>query len=191
MPLTQLQPPNKVDRAAISVMELNGMHQRIEEQQKKTDNSEMLGTARARLEEELWQLKLEIQSLSDQLLETKRLLEYACNQRESCRGQVEILKKELTEVTIVAETKTRERITLVDERECLARELENAEIDIGKQRTRLKTEQTSKKVIQRRLEVINAQSSFSRSPNFYELLFLPQGATTSTIQKPFKMLAIP
>ena len=38
------------------------------------------------------------------------------------------------------------------ERECLARELENAEIDIRKLRTRVRTEQTSKKVIQRRLE---------------------------------------
>ena len=93
MPLTQLQPPNIVDRAAISVMELNGMHQRIEEQQKKIDNSEMLGTAGDRLEEELRQLKLEKQRLSDQLLETKRLLENAVNQRESCRRQVKILKK--------------------------------------------------------------------------------------------------
>ena len=90
----------------------------------------------------------------------------------------------------VAETKSRECIALVDERECLARELENAEIDIRKLRTRLRTEQTSKKVIQRRLEAINAQSSFSPPPNFYELLFLPQGATTSTIQKHFKTLAM-
>ena len=59
---------------------------------------------------------------------------------------VEILKKELAEVTNVAETKTREFIALVDERECLARELENAEIDIRKIRTRVRTEQTSKKV---------------------------------------------
>ena len=95
VPLTQLQPPNKVDRAAISVMELNGVHQRIEEQQKKVDNSEMLGTAGAWLKEELRQLKLESQRLSDQLLEIKRLLEYAGNQRESCRRQMEILKKEL------------------------------------------------------------------------------------------------
>ena len=51
------------------------MHQRIKEQQKKIDNGEMLGTAGARLEEELRQLKLEHQWLSDQLLETKRLLE--------------------------------------------------------------------------------------------------------------------
>ena len=73
VPLTQLQPPNIVDRAAISVMELNGMHQGIEEQQKKIDNSEMLGSAGAGLEEELRQLKHESQGLSDQLLETKRL----------------------------------------------------------------------------------------------------------------------
>ena len=190
VPLTQLRPPNIADRAAISVMELNGMHQRIEEQQKKIDNSEMLGTAGARLEVELRHLKLESQRLSDQLLETKRLLEYAENQRESCRSQVEILEKELAEVTDVAETKTRECIALVDERECLARELENAEIDIRKLRTRVRTEQTSKKVIQRRLEAVNAQSPFSRPPNFYELLFLPQGATTSTIQKHFKTLTM-
>ena len=71
VPLTQLQPPNIVDKASISVMELNGMHQRIEEQQKKIDNSKMLGTAGVRLEEELRQFKLESQRLSDQLLETK------------------------------------------------------------------------------------------------------------------------
>ena len=128
--LTLLQPTNIVDRAAISVMELIGMHQRIEEQQKRIDNSEMLGTAGARLEEELRQLKLESQRLSDQLLETKRLLDYVGNQQEFCRRQVEILKKELAEVTNVAETKTRECIALVDERESLARELENAKIDI-------------------------------------------------------------
>ena len=190
VPLTQLQPPNIVDRAAISVMELNGMHQRVEEQQKNIDNSEMQGTARARLEEELRQLKLESQSLTDQLLETKRLLEYAGNQRESCRRQVETLKKELAEVTDVAETKKRECIALVDEQECLARELENAERAIRKLTTRVRTEQTSKKVVQRRLGAINAQSPFSRPPNFYELLFLPHGATTSTIQKDSKTLAM-
>ena len=69
VPLTQLQPPNIVDRAAISIDELNEMQHRIEEQQKKIDNSEMLGTAGARLEEELRQLKLESQRLGDQLLE--------------------------------------------------------------------------------------------------------------------------
>ena len=94
------------------------MHQRIQEEQKKIDNSERLGTAGAWLEEELRQIKFESQSLSDQLLETKRLLEYAGNQRESCRKQVEVLKKKLAEVTNVAETKkTRECIALLDERE--------------------------------------------------------------------------
>ena len=68
----QLQPPNIVYRATISVRELNEMHQRIGEQQKKSYSSEMLGTAGVRLEEELRHLKLESQSLSDQLLETKR-----------------------------------------------------------------------------------------------------------------------
>ena len=118
VPLTQLQPPNIVDRAAISVGELSEMQHRIEEQQKKIDNSEMLGTAGARLEEELRQLKLESQRLGDQFLDTKQQLEYAGKQRESCRRQVETLKKELEEVTNVAETKTRECIALVDEREC-------------------------------------------------------------------------
>ena len=192
MPLTELQPPNIVVRAAISVGELSEMQHRIEEQQKKIDNSdEMLGTAGARLEEELRQLKLESQRLGDQLLEPRQQLEYVGNQRESCRRrQVETLKKELEEVTNVAETKIRECIALVDERECLARELENADIDNRKLWGRVKTEQTSKKVIQRRLEAINAQSPFSRPPNFYEILLLPQGATTSTIQKYFKTLAM-
>ena len=188
--LTQLQSPNIVDKAAIAVGELSEMQHRIEEQQKKIDNSEMLGTAGSRLEEELRQLKVESRRLGDQLLETKRQLEYAGNQRESCRRQVETLKKELKEVTNVAETKTRECIALVDERECLARELENAEIDKRKLRGRVKTEQTSKKVIQRRLQAINAQSPFNRPPNFYELLFLLQGATTSTTHKLFKTLAM-
>ena len=104
------------------------------------------------LEGELRQLKLEKHRLSDQLLESNRLVEYAGNQRASCRRQVEILKKELAEVTNVAEIKTRECIALLDERECSARELENAEIDIRKLRTRVRTEQTSKNVIQKRLE---------------------------------------
>ena len=102
VPLTQLQPLNKVDRAAISVGELGEMQHRIQEQQKKIDNSEMLGTAGARLEEELRQSKLESQKLGDQSLETKRQLEYAGNQWESCRRQIETLKKELEEVSNVA-----------------------------------------------------------------------------------------
>ena len=61
---------------------------------KKIDNSEMLGIAAVRLKEELRQLKLESKWLSDQLLQTKRLLEYAGNQRESHRRQIEILMKE-------------------------------------------------------------------------------------------------
>ena len=166
------------------------MHQRIEEQQEKIDNIEMLGTAGDRLEQELRQLTLEGQMLNDQLLETKRLLEYAGNQRESCRKQVKNLKKDLEEVTNVAESKTRECINPVDERECLARDLQNAQVDIKKLRSRVITEQTSKKVIQRRLEGINVQSLFSRPPNFYELLFLSQGDTTITIQKQFKMLSM-
>ena len=103
---------------------------------------------------------------------------------------METLKKELEEATNVAETKTTECIDLVDERECLARELEDAEIDNSKLRSRVKTERTSKKVIQKRLEAINAQSPFSRPPNFFELLLLTQGATTSTNQKHFKTLAM-
>ena len=89
VPLAQLKLPKMMDRAAIRVMELNEMHQRIEEQQKKIDNSEMLGTAGVRLEEERRLLKLERENLSDQLLETKRLLEYAGYQRESCMRKVE------------------------------------------------------------------------------------------------------
>ena len=75
------------------------MQHRIEEQQKKIDNSEMLGTAGDRLEEDLRQVKLESQRLGDQLLETKWQLEYVGN------TQVETLKKELDEVTNVAEKK--------------------------------------------------------------------------------------
>ena len=122
------------------------------------------------------------------MLETKRLLEYAGNQRESCRRQENILKKELVEFLNVAETKTREVIALVDERECLARELEKAKIEIRKLRTKVRKAQTSKMVIQRRLEAIKAPSAFSLPPNFYELLFLPHGTTTRTMQKHFKTL---
>ena len=45
LPLTQLQPPNIVDGAPISVMQLNELRGKIEEQQKKINNSKMLGTA--------------------------------------------------------------------------------------------------------------------------------------------------
>ena len=64
----------------------------------------MLGIAAVRLKEELRQLKLESKRLSDQLLQTKRLLEYAGNQRASRRRQIEKLMKELEEVRNVAET---------------------------------------------------------------------------------------
>ena len=57
----------------------------------------MLGTAGAQLEEELRQLKLENQRLHEQLLESKRLLVNAGNQRESHRRQVEMLNRELEE----------------------------------------------------------------------------------------------
>ena len=56
--LMQHQPHNVVDRAPISVMKLNELREQIEEQQKKINNSEMLGTAVARLKEELRHLKL-------------------------------------------------------------------------------------------------------------------------------------
>ena len=103
VPLTKLQPPNIADRAAISFVELHEMHQRMEEHQMKTDNSEMLGTAGVRLEEELRQLELEGQKLCEQLLQTERLLECAENQHHSCRRKVEIWKQDLEEVVNVAE----------------------------------------------------------------------------------------
>ena len=94
---------------------------------------------------------------------------------------------ELEEVTNVAETKTRECIALVDERECLAWELENAEIDNSKLRSRVRTEQTSKKVIQRRLEAINAQNPFSRPPNIFFIFYSchrgPQPVLSRNISK--------
>ena len=74
VPLTQLQPPIIVDRAAISVMELNEMHHRIEKQQKNNDNSEMLGTAGVRLEEELRRLKLESQKFVSKCLRSNDCL---------------------------------------------------------------------------------------------------------------------
>ena len=178
VPLTQLQPPNLVDRAAISVGEISEMQHRIEEQQKKIDNSEMLGTAGARLEEELRQLKLENQRLGDQLLETKRQLEYDRNQRESCSRQVETLKKELEEVTNVAETKTRECIALVDERECLARELDSAEIDNRKLRGR-RSYRGSWRRSTRRARSVDLQTFM----NFYSCHRGPQPVLSRNISK--------
>ena len=48
--MTQLQPPNIGDRASISVVELNELQGKSEEQQNKINNSEKLGTSGARLE---------------------------------------------------------------------------------------------------------------------------------------------
>ena len=107
-----------MDRAPISVMELNELHWKTEEQQRKINNSEMRGIAWARLEEELRQLKLEVQMLNDQVRKTKRLLVKAGNQRESCKRQFETLNRELEEAKKKAENKTRDCVTLEDERKC-------------------------------------------------------------------------
>ena len=135
----------------------------------------MLGTAWFRLVEELRQLKLEGQKIHVHILKTKRLLVNTENQRESCRRQFEMLKRELEDAKSEAENKTKECVALVYERKCLARELENNKEDIRKIRSRVKNEQTSKNVIQRRLAAINAQNLFSRPRNLYELMYLPQG----------------
>ena len=76
----------------------------------------MLGSAGARIEEELRQLKLEDQRLHKQLLETKKLLVKTENQRESCMRQVEMLNRELEDASSPAEGNTRECVALVDER---------------------------------------------------------------------------
>ena len=89
-----------------------------------------------------------------------------------------MLNRELEDAKSQVESKTMECVALVDQRECLAGELENFEEDIRRLRSMVKT-QTSRKVIQRRLEAINAQNPFSRQLNLYELLFLPQRATTT------------
>ena len=104
----------------------------------------MLGTAKAQLEEELRQLKMEGHRLHDQLQETHRLFKKAGNQQKSCRTQIEMLNKDLKEATNVAEAKTRECVALVDEQYCLAQELENAVEDIRDFIRRLKTKKTSK-----------------------------------------------
>ena len=98
----------------------------------------MLGTAGARFEEEFWQLKLEGQNLQEQFLQTKRLPVKSGNQRLSCRRPVEVLNRALVDTKSEAESKTRECVALVDERECLARELENAEENNRKLQSRFK-----------------------------------------------------
>ena len=73
----------------------------------------------------------------------------------------------------------------------LARELEKAEEDIKKLKSRIKTEQTSRKVIQKRLDLINAQCPFNRPLNAYALLFLLQsGKKLNAILKQFKTFSL-
>ena len=101
-----------------------------------------------------------------------------------------MLNRELKDAKCPAVSKTSECVALVDERKCLARELETAREYVRKLRSRVKTEQTSRKVILRRLEATNTHSSFCLPPNLIDLLFLPQGATTSTILKLYKTLSV-
>ena len=93
-------------------------------------NSEMLRTAGARLEEQLRHIKLEGQRLHAQMLENKRLLVDAGNHQESRIRQIEMMNRELEEAKNQAESKTRECVALVVERECLALKLKNADEDI-------------------------------------------------------------
>ena len=69
----QLQTASIVNRAPIRAMEMNEVRKKIEEQQKKINNSEMLGTPGARLDEEPLQLKLEGKKLHEQRLEIKKV----------------------------------------------------------------------------------------------------------------------
>ena len=108
--------------------------------------------------------KLQItQRLHGQVLGTKRLLVHA---RENCMRKGQLLEKELKEATKVEEIETREFVVLVDEQESLPRELENSKEEIRKLRSRIKMEQTSRKFIQRRLEVNDGQRPFRCPPNF-------------------------
>ena len=77
------------------------------------------------------------------------------------------------------ENKTSKCFALVNELECLDREMENAMEDIGKLKSRVKTEHTSGKVIERRLEVKNVQHFSGRLPYLYEPPFLPEGQQPS------------
>ena len=157
VPLTQRQPPKMVDRAPISVMELNELQVKIEEQERKTNNSKILGTDLARLEEELRQLKLEVQRLHEQILKTKGLLVNAGNQQQACSRQVEMLNTELEDAKIGAKSKIRECVAIVNGREKLTRERENAKEDIKNFRSRLKKELSSRN-IKKRLEEKNSRS---------------------------------
>ena len=149
------------------MVELNELQGKSEEQQNKINNSEKLGTSGARLEAR--RSKVSRATFKDKKITFKGCESVGVLQEASWKvGELEDAKSE-------AESKRREYVALVDERECSTRELKNAEDDIRKLRSGVKTEQTSKKVIQRKLEAINAQSPFSRPPNLYELLFLTQG----------------
>ena len=161
--LTQRQPPKIVDRAPISVIELNELQVKIEEQQRKTNNSKILGTDLARLEQELRQLKLEDQRLHEQTLKTKGLLVNAGIQQEACRRQVEMLIRELVDAKIGAKSKIRECVAILNEREKLTRERENAKEDFRNFRSRMKKEPSSRNTIKRRLEAKNAQSVVGRT----------------------------
>ena len=110
----------------------------------------------ARLEEELRQLKLEHQRLHEQILKTKGLLVNAGSQQESCRRQAEMLNRELEDAKIGAKRKIRECAAIVNEREKLPRERENAKEDIRNFRSRMKKEPSSRNIIKRRLEAKNA-----------------------------------
>ena len=81
-----------------------------------------------------------------------------------------MLNRELKETKNHAESYTRECVALVDEGECLPEELENVREDIRKHKSRVKTQQWSRKVIQRKPEEIKAPSAFNRPPILFELL---------------------
>ena len=104
-----------------------------------------------------------------------RLHKNAGNQWKSCWRQLEMFNRESERSKNQAENKTRECFALVNELECLARELENAKEDIKKFISRAKTEETSVNIIQRRLEARKVQSPVGHPPYQYELLFLPKG----------------
>ena len=80
---------------------------KFEEQKNKRNNSEMLKTAGARLEEELRQFKQESQRVQQQPLDAKGLFINAGNQRESCRWQDEMFNRDLEVAKSQAERKTR------------------------------------------------------------------------------------
>ena len=68
-----------------------------------------------------------------------------------------MLNRVLEDAKLRPESKTSDCVALVEEWECSTRELENAEENIRKLRSIVKTELTSRKVMQRRLEAIMLQ----------------------------------